>query len=64
MVITNQNASVEMAEHYLDIIIAAARTVDKQVIDLEENMTWESLTILEAPLVRYMGKSTEGQQKM
>jgi len=62
--ITHQNATAEMAMWYRDIIITAARTVDKGVVDIEENETWERLKIHAVPLVRYMGKGTEGLQKM
>jgi len=62
--ITHQNATAEMALHYRDIIITAARTVDKGVIDVEENESWERLKIHGVPVVWYMGKGTEGLQKM
>jgi hypothetical protein len=62
--ITHQNATAEMTMEYRDIIITAARTVDRGVVDVEENETWQRLKIHAVPLVRYMGKGTEGQQKM
>jgi hypothetical protein len=62
--ITHQNATAEMALQYRDIIITAARTVDKGVVDVEENESWERQKIHAVPLVRYMGKGTEGLQKM
>jgi len=62
--ISHQNATAEMAMQYRDIIIMAARTVDRVVVDVEENETWERLKIHAVPLVRYMGKGTEGLQKM
>ena len=62
--ITHPNATAEMAMQYQDIIITAARTVDRGVVDVEENETWERLKIHAVPLVRYMGKGTEGLQKM
>ena len=62
--ITHQNATAGMAMQYHDIIITAARTVDRGVVDVEENETWERLKIHAVPLVRYMGKGTEGLQKM
>ena len=62
--ITHQNATAEMALRYCDLIITAARTVDKGVVDVEGNETWERLKIHAVPLVRYMGKGTEGLQKM
>jgi hypothetical protein len=52
MAITDQNATVEMAMRYRDIIITAASTVDKGVMDVEENETWERLMIHAVPLVR------------
>jgi hypothetical protein len=62
--VTHQNATAAMALMYRDVIITAARTVDKGVIDVEENESWERLKIHAVPLVRYMGKGTEGLQKM
>ena len=62
--ITHQNATAEMALLYRDIIISAARTVDMGVIDVEGNESWERLKIHAVPLIRYMGKGTEGLQKM
>jgi len=37
--ITHPNATAEMAMQYCDIIITAARTVDRGVMDVEENKT-------------------------
>jgi len=62
--ITHQNPTAAMALIYRDVIITARRTVDKEVIDEEENESWERLKIHAVPLVRYMGKGTEGLQKM
>ena len=62
--ITHQNATAEMALQYHDIIITAARTVDKGVVDVEENESWERPKIHAVPLVWDMGKGTEGLQKM
>jgi len=57
--ITHQNATAAMAMHYHNIIIMAARTVDRGVVDVEENQTWERLKIHALPLVQYRGKGTE-----
>jgi hypothetical protein len=62
--ITHPNATAEIALQYCDIITTAARTVDKGVVDVEENESWERLKIHAVPLIRYMGKGTEGQQKI
>jgi hypothetical protein len=62
--ITRQNATAEMAMQYRNIIITAAKTVNRGVMDVEENETWERLKIHEVPLVQYMGNGTEGPQKM
>jgi hypothetical protein len=62
--ITHPNATAGMAMQYRDIIIPAARTVDRGVVDVEENETRERLTIHAVPLVRYMGKGTKSLQKM
>jgi len=39
--ITHQNATAEMALLYRDIMIKAARSVDKGIIDVEGNESWE-----------------------
>jgi hypothetical protein len=62
--IMHQNASAEMVMQYRNIIITAARTVDRGVLDVIEHETWEWLKIHAVPLMRYMGKGTEGLQKM
>jgi len=49
---------------YRDIIITAARTVDTGVVDDEENESRDRLKINAVPLMQYMGKGTEGLQKM
>jgi len=46
------------------MIIIAARTVDTGVTDVQENESWDSLTIHLVPLIRYMGIATEGQQML
>jgi hypothetical protein len=64
MAVTYQNAMAAMALMYRDVIITVARTVAKGVIDVEENDSRERLKIHAVPLVRYMGKGTEGLQEM
>jgi hypothetical protein len=54
--ITHPNATAEMALTYHDIIRTAARTVDKGVVDVEHNESWERLKINTVPLIWYMGK--------
>jgi len=62
--ITHPNAKAEMALQYRDIIITAARMVDHGVLDVQENVSWGRLKIHTVPLIRSMGKGTEGQPKM
>ena len=62
--ITHQNGTAEMALQSCDIIIAAARTFDKGVTDVEENDSWGKLKIHAVPRVRFMGNGTERLQKM
>jgi len=62
--ITHQNMTAEMALQYRYIIITAASLVEKGVVDVKENASWERPKIHAVPLVRYMGKGTEGLQKM
>jgi hypothetical protein len=62
--ITHPNATAEMAVQYRDIMITAERTVDTGAVDVEENESWEKVKIRTVPLIRYMGKGTEGLQKI
>jgi hypothetical protein len=62
--VTHQNATAEMALLYRDIIIKAARSVDKGIIDVEGNESWERQKNHTVPLVRYMGKGTQALHKM
>jgi len=62
--IKHPNATAEMAMQYRDIILTAARTVDRAVMDVEENEIWERLEIHPVPLVGYIGNDTEVRQKM
>jgi len=62
--ITHPNATAEMALQYCDIIITAGRRVYKEVVDVEESESWERLKIDAVPLIRYMGKDTDGLEKM
>jgi len=62
--ITHQNETAEIAMQYCDIIISAARTLNKGGVDVEGNETWERLKIHAVPLVWYRGKGTESLQKM
>jgi hypothetical protein len=56
--------TAEMVLQYSDIVITAPSTVDKRVVDVEENESWERLTIHVEPLIWYMAKGTEGLKKM
>jgi len=58
--ITQQNAKAAIAVVYREVIINTACTVDKGVIDVEENQFCETLKAHAVPLVRSMGKGTEG----
>ena len=57
--ITHPNATAEMALQYREIIITAATTVNKEVVDVKENESWDMLKIHTVPLIRYMGKGTD-----
>jgi len=63
-VITEQNATAPMALVYRKAIINAARTVEKGVIDIEENESCERLIVHAVPLVRLMGKGRQGLEMM
>jgi len=62
--ITHQNATAEIALLYQDIIIKADRLVDKGIIDVEGNESWERLKIHTVPLLRYMCDGIKGLQKI
>jgi len=62
--ITHQNATAEMGQLYHDIIIMAVRTVDKGVINVNKNESWQRLKIHAVPLVLYMRKGTDGLHEM
>jgi short subunit dehydrogenase-like uncharacterized protein len=62
--IMHRNSTLEMVLWYRFIIFIAARTVNKAVIDFEQNETRERLKIHTVHLVQYIGKGTDGQQKM
>jgi hypothetical protein len=63
MAITCPNATAAMVLIYRDLIITAVPTVEKGVINVEENESWDRLKVHAVPLVRYMGNGTEGLQK-
>ena len=62
--ITHHNPTAAMALDYCEVIINAARTVNKGVNKVEENQSWERQKVHAVPLLRYMGKGTEGLQMM
>jgi hypothetical protein len=59
-----QSVTAEMARQYRDIIITVMRTVDKRVVEVEENKSWERLMIHAVSLVQYMHNGTESLQIM
>ena len=62
--ITHRNATTEMARQFRNIIITAARTVEKGVVDVEQHESWQGLMIHTVHHIRYVGKGIEGLQKM
>jgi hypothetical protein len=64
MAVTHQNATAAMGLVYRKVIINAARTFDKGVMEVEENESWERLKVHAVPLMRYMGKGTECLEKI
>jgi hypothetical protein len=62
--ITHPNEIEQMALQYHDIIFCAARTVDKEVVDVQQNESWEKLKIHTVLLILYGGQGTEARQKM
>jgi len=62
-VLTHPNATAGLALQHRDIIITEAMTVDKGVMDVEDNESWARLMIHAVPFIRYMGKGKEGVHK-
>jgi len=56
--ILHPNATADMAMQFSDFVTTAARTVDRGVMDVNENETWERLKIPAVPLVQYMRQGT------
>jgi hypothetical protein len=53
-----------MAGCYHGIIVTAVRTAETGGVDINEHETWKRLIIHAVPIMRYIGKGTEGLQKM
>jgi len=62
--ITHPNATAEIALQYWDIILTAARTVDKGGVDIDQNARCENLKIHAVPYIRSMEQGMDGLQKM
>ena len=62
--IMHQNTKAEIALLYSNLVITAARTVNKGIFNLEAIETLERLKILTVPHIWYMGKGTKGLPKM
>ena len=60
--ITHQKSSPEMALQYRDIIITAARNIDKRIIHAQHNASCVRLTINAVPRVQYMRHGIEGEE--
>jgi hypothetical protein len=60
---THPNVTAEMALQGCDIIITAARTVDKRVVDVEENESRETIMIHAVPHIGYTGIGTDVLRK-
>jgi len=52
--IMHQTTTAEMALQYHHIMITAARMVDQEVVDVDENESWDRLPIHAVALIRYM----------
>jgi hypothetical protein len=64
MAITHQIAMVAITLANCNIIINATRMVEKGVLNIAENDSWEILNVHLVPLMRYMGIGTEGLQML
>jgi hypothetical protein len=58
------NVTAEIALQHGGIITTAASTVNKEVVDIEENESWDRQQIHPVCHLQYIGKDTEGLQKM
>jgi hypothetical protein len=61
---TMEMCTAEDLRRYEDTIIQAARTVDRCIVGFEENETWQRLKIHGIPFIRYMGRGTNGLEKL
>ncbi|KAI5784127.1 hypothetical protein FPQ18DRAFT_405642 [Pyronema domesticum] len=62
--VTTEMCTVENLGKYEDVIIKAARTVDLGIIGFEQNEAWQKLKIHGVPLRRYVGRGTNGLEKL
>jgi hypothetical protein len=60
---TAEFCTADMLLQYRDNVIIAARTVDKGIVGIEANESWQKVKIHGVPLDRYVGKGTQGLEK-
>lgn len=56
--ITHQNATVQNAMWYRNVIITALWTVKRGVVDFEENVTFERIQVHTDHFIWFMGNGT------
>jgi hypothetical protein len=64
LVTTPQISAKAIVEHYRDVLIAAITSVDRHVVDVRAHESWTKVKIHAIPLRRFMGRGTEGIQKL
>jgi hypothetical protein len=62
--LTTEMCTVDNLRKYEAVIIKVARTVDRGIVGFEENEAWQRLKIHGVPLNRYVGRGTNGLEKL
>jgi hypothetical protein len=61
---TTEMCTVDNLRKYEAVVIKAARIVDRGIIGFKENKAWQRLKIHGVPLNRYVGRGTNGLEKL
>jgi hypothetical protein len=64
LVTTPQVSAKTIVAHYHEVLIAAITSVDRDAVDVRAHEAWTTLKIHAIPLRRFMGRGTEGIQKL
>jgi hypothetical protein len=62
--ITTEMCTMDNLRKYEAVIVKAAHMVDRGIISFGENEAWQRLKIHRVPLNRYVGRGTNGLEKL